>query len=154
MFKKLIMTVMAATITLMSCSSQTRILKDLPTGDGVTKLVIGPGMMKLAETYVPAAGGGAYGDMFKDIKSVEIYSCENEKIAKEAQVIFLKALEGMKNIEQTVASEEDGEISNIYTMMDEAGTPTGMIIYSSNVADGELDIVIMTGVLKLDKPNK
>lgn len=153
MIKKFIFTVIALSMTLISCSAQTRLLRDLPTGNGVTKVVVGPAMMKIAGDYIENTEN-EYRDMFKDIKSIEVYSCENEKIAAEVQRLFFETIKGM-NVEQNVMTEEDGEISNIYTIIDEkTGEPSGMIVYTSEIESGEVNIVIMTGKMNLDTLNQ
>lgn len=150
MIKKFFLTVIAFSVTLISCTSQTRMLKDLPTGDGVTKVVIGPYIMKLAGEYIDDAKDD-YNEMFDEIKSIEVYSCENSEIAPEAERAFLELIKD-KNVELNITTEDTGEVSKIYTVLDDkTSEPIGMIVYSSDVNVGEVDIVIMTGKMKVGK---
>lgn len=153
MLKKQLLTLLAVALTLMSCTAQSQLLRDLPTGNDVSKVVLGSSMMKLADRYGGAANS-EYGELFKELKSLEVYSSDNKKISAEASQIFNAALEKI-NSECAVMVEEDGEISNIYTITaPDTNEPEGIIIYNYDISEGELSIVIMKGKMNLSKLEK
>lgn len=129
-------------IPILSCS-QTRLLNSFPTGDGVSKAYIGPAMMSMAKGMV-GDYGAEFKDMVKDIKSVEVYSCESKKLFDTVADKFSKLLESL-NTEELVYSEEDGEVSQIYIVSDNNNEPTAMLIYNSDKDFDEINIVVIHG---------
>lgn len=139
--KAKILLLLAMMLPLWACS-QTRMLSSLPSGDGITKVYIGPALMKLSgasvNNYVPQ-----YSDVIKDVKSIEVYSCENRSKCKTVVEEFDKIL--LKyDTEQLVESEEDGERSLIYMVIDKnSGDMGGILIFNSE--PGEVNIVAING---------
>lgn len=134
-------------IPLMS-SGQTRLLSSFPTGDEVTKVYVGKAMLSLAENMM---GGFAenFRDMMKDVKSIEAYSCENRKLFSTVADEFKKLLKTL-NTEEVAYSEDDGEISQVFTVtFDGQKEPTAMLIYNSDKDDYEIDIVVIHGTINV-----
>lgn len=141
LMKAKILLLLAMILPLWACS-QTRMLSSFPTGDGITKVYIGPAMMKLSEGMVNKYASG-YSDVIKEIKSVEVYSCENKSKCAAVTAEFEKLLKSY-NTEQMVESEEDGERSLIYMVMDKNNEEIGgMLIFNSE--PGEVNIVAING---------
>lgn len=153
MMKKYIAAMVAMVLTLMSCTAQSKLLRDLPGGKDVSKVVVGGAMIKLAGQY-STGDSEQYQDLFKEIKSIEVYSSENKKTSSEAVRIFQNSLKTI-NVEPAVIVEEDGEISNIYTMMSADGNePEGIIVYNYDTEDGELSIIIIKGKMDISNLEK
>ncbi|MBD5257441.1 MAG: DUF4252 domain-containing protein [Barnesiella sp.] len=139
--KAKLLLLLAIMLPLWACS-QTRMLNSLPTGDGITKVYIGPAMMKLSGGMVDKYAS-EYSNVIKDIKSVEVYSCEN-KLKCALVIAEFEKLLTKYNTEQMVESEEGGERSLIYIIMDKDNEEIGgMLIFNSE--PGEVDIVAING---------
>ena len=135
---------MVVCLPLTACS-QTRILTDLPSGNGVEKTYVSKAMINMGGSMVGDMME-LYRDMIGDLESVEIYSCSNPSLMSSARQQMDKILKKYK-AEILVESEENGEISNIYTLYQEKGKkePMGLAILDS---DGkELNVVIIHGNL-------
>ena len=140
----------AALVLMMVClpltaCSQTRILTDLPAGNGVEKAYVSKAMIDMGGNMVGDMMA-MYRDMIGDIQSVEIYSCSNPSLISSANKEMDKILKKYK-AEILVESEENGEISNIYILYQKKGKedPIGLTILNS---DGkEFNVVIVHGSL-------
>lgn len=137
--------IMIACIPLTACS-QTRILSDLPSGNGVEKVFVNEAMINMGGGSMVGGLMGMYRDMIGDVKGIEIYSCTNPSIISTAKAGLEEILKKYK-AEVLMESEEDGETSNIYTVYEEnkKDNPIGMAIV--NVEGNELNIVVIHGSL-------
>lgn len=135
---------------LMACS-QTRILSDLPTGNGVEKVYIGNAMIKMAGNMGMAGNSlGEFKDAIKDIKGIEVYDCENKSLIPTARNKFAELVKKY-HAEIILESEEENETAVIYILMEEKdpAKPMGMAIMSTE--KGEISIVIIHGTIDLNK---
>ena len=80
-------------LPLVACS-QSRYLSTLPTGADVNRLFIGPAMMKVAGNI--DTGDKIGNQLMKEVKSIEIYNCENAKLVESAAQAFDKVLQESK----------------------------------------------------------
>ncbi|MCH5219972.1 MAG: DUF4252 domain-containing protein [Muribaculaceae bacterium] len=128
-------------IPLNACA-QSRILADLPSGNGVEKLYINKALVNMGvqnkkETF-------NYEGMTGDIQGIEMYSCENASLTPSIKIKIDEILK-QYNAVVMIESEENGETSEIYNLYDkkEKGKSIGMAIIESG--DTKIDIVIIHG---------
>lgn len=129
-------------ISLNACA-QSRILADLPSGNGIEKVYINKALVNMGgqskkETF-------NYEGMTGDIQGIEVYNCENASLIPSIKTKINDILK-QYNAEVVIESEENGETSEIYTLYDkkEKDKSIGMAIIESGVA--EINIVIIHGV--------
>lgn len=129
-------------LPLVACS-QSRLLNAFPNGDGVSKVYVGPAMMKMGMSQIQGASG-PFSNSVKDVKGVEVYSCENSKLTPQVIADF-EALLGALDVEEVVYSEDGGDVSRIYIYTEKgASEPSGMIIFNSD-SGKEVSIVVVHG---------
>lgn len=134
-------------LPLVACS-QSRYLGSLPTGDDVNRIFIGPAMMKMAGNI--DTGDDISSDLMKEVKSIEIYNCENAKLVASAVEAFDKVLKGYET-EELVYSEEDGEVSKILMVPSKDNPEVGtLIIYNLEKNEG-VKIVVLNGKIDMAK---
>ena len=134
--------IMMLCIPLTACS-QTRILSDLPSGNGVEKVFVNKAMINMGGQMVGDMMG-VYRDMIGDVEGVEVYSCSNSSLISSAKTQMEEILKKYK-AEILVESEENGETSNIYTLYREKNkeNPIGLAIIESD--GNNINIVIIHG---------
>lgn len=134
--------IMMLCIPLTACS-QTRILSDLPSGNGVEKVFVNKAMINMGGQMVGDMMG-VYRDMIGDVEGVEVYSCSNSSLISSAKTQMEEILKKYK-AEILVESEENGETSNIYTLYREKNkeNPIGLAIIESD--GNNINVVIIHG---------
>lgn len=122
--------------------SQTRILSDLPSGNGVEKVYLGKalvnmGMQNLNNSF-------CYEGMSGGVEGIEVYSCENGELSASVKDKIDEVLRKF-NAEVMIETEEDGETSVIYNIYDDKDKkkPIGMAVMEYE--GDKINIVILHG---------
>ena len=145
---KAFLLVLVLTVLPLTACSQKRMLSELPSGEGVSKIFISKYMVQLG-AKIGAKEMGEYSHLLDEITGIEVYSCENAQLKPKVNEIWTKELEKY-NASELVAAEEDNEESYIYLLSkDKDGTePIGLAIVSSD--KNEMNIVVIQGEINLD----
>ncbi len=155
MLKKLKLKLMAIMIAFlaipMTSCAQSRLLSTLPSGDGVEKIYIGSALIKLGSQIAVMSSPDVrkYSDLIKEVKSVEVYNCDNRGKLKAVRSEFDK-LRKTSKCEELMLAEDGDEISAIYTFTTPGeSTPGGLIIFNDDKDD--ISIVVIHGAIDLEK---
>lgn len=134
---------------LLGCS-QARYLTEMPAGEGISKIFISKTMIKLG-TAIGGEFAGEYASLFRDINSIEVYSCDNETLTQQVESRFHDLI-AKTNLDELLIAEDDGESAYIYAIPakdpgkgDE--TVSGLIIY--NVGKKDVNIVVIQGEIDM-----
>lgn len=134
-------------LPLVACS-QSRYLSTLPTGADVNRLFIGPAMMKVAGNI--DTGDKIGNQLMKEVKSIEIYNCENAKLVESAAQAFDKVLQESK-AEELVYNEDDGDVNKILLIPSADNPEAGTLIVYNLEKKSEVNIVVLNGKIDMAK---
>lgn len=134
-------------LPLCACS-QSRYLSTMPAGEDVTRLYIGPAMMKIAGSF--DTGDETANQLMEEVKSIEIYNCENPKIISNAISAFDKIIK-QYNAEELVVNEDDSEIARILMIPNADNPETGTLVIYNYEKNSELSIIILNGKIDMAK---
>lgn len=134
-------------LPLVACS-QSRYLSTLPTGADVNRLFIGPAMMKMAGKI--DTGEEIGNQLMKEVKSIEIYNCENRKLVEGAAQAFDKVLQESK-AEELVYNEDDSDVNKILMIPSADNPEAGTLIVYNLEKKSELNIVVLNGKIDMAK---
>lgn len=129
-------------------SSQSRYLSTLPTGADVNRLFIGPAMMKVAGNI--DTGDKIGNQLMKEVKSIEIYNCENAKLVESAAQAFDKVLQESK-AEELVYNEDDSDVNKILLIPSADNPEAGTLIVYDLEKKSEVNIVVLNGKIDMAK---
>ena len=125
-----------------SACSQTRVLSDLPSGNGVEKVYLGKalvnmGMQNLNNSF-------SYEGMSGGVQGIEAYSCENDELSASVKDKVDEVLRKF-NAEVMIETEEDGETSIIYNIYEDKDKkkPIGMAVVEYE--GDKINVVILHG---------
>lgn len=134
-------------LPLVACS-QSRYLSTLPTGADVNRLFIGPAMMKVAGNI--DTGDKIGNQLMKEVKSIEIYNCENAKFVESAAQAFDKVLQESK-AEELVYNEDDSDVNKILLIPSADNPEAGTLIVYNLEKKSEVNIVVLNGKIDMAK---
>lgn len=134
-------------LPLVACS-QSRYLSTLPTGADVNRLFIGPAMMKVAGNI--DTGDKIGNQLMKEVKSIEIYNCENAKLVDSAAQAFDKVLQEI-NAEELVYNEDDSDVNKILLIPSADNPEAGTLIVYNLEKKSEVNIVVLNGKIDMAK---
>lgn len=134
-------------LPLVACS-QSRYLSTLPTGVDVNRLFIGPAMMKVAGNI--DTGDKIGNQLMKEVKSIEIYNCENAKLVESAAQAFDKVLQESK-AEELVYNEDDSDVNKILLIPSADNPEAGTLIVYNLEKKSEVNIVVLNGKIDMAK---
>lgn len=134
-------------LPLVACS-QSRYLSTLPTGADVNRLFIGPAMMKVAGNI--DTGDEIGNQLMKEVKSIEIYNCENAKLVESAAQAFDKVLQESK-AEELVYNEDDSDVNKILLIPSADNPDAGTLIVYNLEKKSEVNIVVLNGKIDMAK---
>lgn len=134
-------------LPLVACS-QSRYLSTLPTGADVNRLFIGPAMMKVAGNI--DTGDKIGNQLMKEVKSIEIYNCENAKLVESAAQAFDKVLQEI-NAEELVYNEDDSDVNKILLIPSADNPEAGTLIVYNLEKKSEVNIVVLNGKIDMAK---
>lgn len=134
-------------LPLVACS-QSRYLSTLPTGADVNRLFIGPAMMKVAGNI--DTGDEIGNQLMKEVKSIEIYNCENAKLVESAAQAFDKVLQESK-AEELVYNEDDSDVNKILLIPSADNPEAGTLIVYNLEKKSEVNIVVLNGKIDMAK---
>lgn len=134
-------------LPLVACS-QSRYLSTLPTGADVNRLFIGPAMMKVAGNI--DTGDKIGNQLMKEVKSIEIYNCENAKLVESAAQAFDKVLQESK-AEELVYNEDDSDVNKILLIPSADNPEAGTLIVYDLEKKSEVNIVVLNGKIDMAK---
>ena len=134
-------------LPLVACS-QSRYLSTLPTGADVNRLFIGPAMMKVAGNI--DTGDKIGNQLMKEVKSIEIYNCENAKLVESAAQAFDKVLKESK-AEELVYNEDDSDVNKILLIPSADNPEAGTLIVYNLEKKSEVNIVVLNGKIDMAK---
>lgn len=134
-------------LPLVACS-QSRYLSTLPTGADVNRLFIGPAMMKVAGNI--DTGDKIGNQLMKEVKSIEIYNCENAKLVESAAQAFDKVLQESM-AEELVYNEDDSDVNKILLIPSADNPEAGALIVYNLEKKSEVNIVVLNGKIDMAK---
>lgn len=134
-------------LPLVACS-QSRYLSTLPTGADVNRLFIGPAMMKVAGNI--DTGDKIGNQLMKEVKSIEIYNCENAKLVESAAQAFDKVLQESK-AKELVYNEDDSDVNKILLIPSADNPEAGTLIVYNLEKKSEVNIVVLNGKIDMAK---
>lgn len=134
-------------LPLVACS-QSRYLSTLPTGADVNRLFIGQAMMKVAGNI--DTGDKIGNQLMKEVKSIEIYNCENAKLVDSAAQAFDKVLQEI-NAEELVYNEDDSDVNKILLIPSADNPEAGTLIVYNLEKKSEVNIVVLNGKIDMAK---
>ena len=127
-----------------AANAQNRLLSDMPSGRGVSKVYLSKELIKLGGgATAQATAAGRYMAYVKDMDGIEAYNCINPQLRESVESRFRKIIRSSK-AEELLSSEDSFESSYIYLVNNsKKGGSSAMIIYNSSPQ--EIDIIVIHG---------
>ena len=142
LFNRIAALILISLGTSFSACSQTRVLSDLPSGNGVEKVYLGKALVNMGLQNLN--NSFCFEGLSGGVQGIEVYSCENGELTASVKDKIDEVLRKF-NAEVMIETEEDGETSIIYNIYEDKDkkNPIGMAVieYEGN----EINVVILHG---------
>lgn len=150
-FSLILITAIIVMLSACSCSAQAKIFKEAASIEGVTSVYISPFMLKMAGSMTDDLGNGL-DDAVKEIKGLEIISCEKASSIPRVKAICEPILAKM-GLEVVTEVTEDDEKVTIYAKVIPETTDAEIIVVETS-EPGEYNLIYIKGRIDLTQIDK